>query len=424
MRRAFFLVAFLAMVLSTVGLLAGGQQDSKSPGVKKTEVTITTWNLLDGSWKDFYANDFAAFEAANPMYKMSQLIVPYEQYWDKVVTLVASGSPPDVIGENNVFLPVFITADQLEPLNKYVDAELIRKEYFPTEVNIKNGNYYGLPFGGRTMQLLYNKRLFSDYGVRVPTTHDELVDVARKLTDKSQGRFGYGLQTNVSNYDDTYECLEMLVRSFNGSFAKNGQPQATDSRTIQGVKFYKKLFDMGVAPVNVPKATLRELFYAEKMGMLIDGPWMPVFFDRENPAAKGSVDAAQNPWENKAAPGGVRYFFAIPKNAANKEGAGAYLKWSTAQQWHRTIVNVSGVPGGRKDSITPELLNEKPFLKVYLEGMAKYAFSEAPQGFESKAIVFMKEVVNTLGEMIYDKHDIETSLQDLQGRLLELKKEM
>jgi len=415
-KRKIFLLAIVLIVITPSAVFSADAQ--------KKEITITTWNLEDGTWKPFWLDDFKAFEAANPQYTVTELLIPYEQYWDKVITLVASGSPPDIVGENNVFLPVLINAKRLLPLNKYLDLNMINTEYFQTDVNQKDGNLYGLPFGGRTMQLLYNTKLLASKGVKVPTTHDELLAAAQKLTDKNAGVYGFALQTNTSNYDDTYENIETFVRSFGGSFARNGQPTATDPKTIEGVKFFKKMFDLGVSPISVSKNTIRELFYAEKVAMFIDGPWLPVFFDQANPAAKGRISAAQNPWQNKAASGGIRYFFTIPRNAKNPDGAALYLKWTTAPQWHRTISKVSGVPGGRKDSITPDLLKEKPFLNVYLEGMAKYAFSEAPQGFETQAIMYMKEVVNALGEILYDKRGVEDTMNKLQKSLLELKAEM
>ena len=413
----------LFLIFAATNLFAGGQRDGEQSqgGVQRT-ITYTTWNLTNDEWSPFYQKDFAEFEAAHPEHEIVPLVIPYEQYFDKIVTLIASGSPPDIIGNLAPYLAIFIESDQLQPINEYVDTSIIERDYFPSNANRRGDTYYGIPFGGRTMQLLYNKKLFAEAGVSIPTTHEELMAVAKKLTDQSKGMYGYALQTNVANYDDTYESLVTHTMSFGGNFAKDGKPIATDPNTITGVEYFKELLDAGVSPVNVPKSTIRELFFAEKLAMMIDGPWIPGLFDLRNPAAAGNISAADNPWQNKVAPGGVHYFFVIPRRASNKTGAGKYLAWTMRPEWHQELTMKTGLPGGRKDSITPGLLKSKPFLEAYIRGMDKYAFSVEPEGFEAQSIVFMKTVNDYLGKILYSNESIPKTMEVLQKELSKLQK--
>lgn len=423
MRDGRRLLVTVVLVMVCALAFAGGQGESAS-GVDDGSqeegggtVTFTAWHLLDETWGPFYEADFAAFEEANPQYDIIPLVVTYESYFDKMVTLIAAGSPPDIVANLAPYLAIFIDGDQLTPINNYIDVETLDNEYFPTDVNRRDDDIYGLPFGGRTMQLLYNRRMLEEAGVSVPTNREELVEAAIKLTDSENDVYGYAIQTNVANFDDTYESLVTHTMSFGGNFADDGEPTATDPNTIAGVEFFKSLVDLGVTPVNVQKSTIRELFFAEKVAMMIDGPWIPGQFDERNPEKAGRIGMADNPFENKVAPGGVYYFFVIPKRAANKAGAGAYLNWTMRPEWHRNLTQQTGLPAGRKDSITPELLEEKPFMEAELRGMNQYAFQMEPEGFEDISITYMKTVIDYLGEALYGDEPVKSAMESLQEEL-------
>ena len=423
MAKRSLIVLFILAVLCVSGTFAGGKgEEATQPKEAGKTITFTTWNLIDR--QEWWQGDFQDFEKANPGFEMIPLVIPYEQYWDKIITLIAAGSPPDVVGEVASYLRVFIDTGQVTPLDDLIDVEVVKKDYYPSEVIEKDGNIYGLCFGGRTMQLLYNKNMLNAAGVKPPTTHDELLDVSQKLTDASKDVYGYAVQTNVANYDDTYESIAMHVRSFNGHFSKGGNPTATDSKTIQGMEYFKKLADMKVTPVNVKKSVIRELFYAEKLAMWIDGPWMVSRFEKNNPGAAGAIWAADNPWENKVAPGGAHYFFIVPTKASNKLGAAMYLKHTMNSDWHQRWVVHTGTPGGRKDGVPADYLKDNPWFQVYLTGMEKYGFSVTPEGFEENAIIFMKIVNNYLGQVLYENAPVQDAMKGLQKELEELKKEM
>jgi len=410
-------IAFLLALFVLAGAFAGGKGEPAQPEEAGKSITFTTWNLMSDNWGPFYQEDFEQFEEAHPGFEIIPLVIPYEQYWDKVITLIASGSPPDVVGEVASYLRVFIDGGQLAPIDDLVDTDVIKNDYFPSQVAVKDGKYYGLNFAGRTMHLLYNTKMLNAAGVNVPTTHDELVDVSKKLTDQSRDVYGYGIQTNVSNYDDTYESIAMHVRSFGGRLAEDGKPTATDPNTIEGFEYFKMLTEIGVTPVNVLKSACRELFYADKLAMWIDGPWMVDRYVANNPGGEGVISAADNPWENKAAPGGPHYFFIVPRNASNKLGAGMYLRWTMRPEWHEKVVLQNGIPGGRKDSVPAGYLDKNPWFEVYLRGMDKYAFSVTSDGFEENAIVFMKAVNNALGRVLYENTPVPKAMEDLQKEL-------
>lgn len=70
----------------------------------------------------------------------------------------------------------------------------------PWKFCVFNGRLYALPFPGEIISdaFMYRKDLFDDLGASVPTNADEIIAVAKELTDKSKKRYGTEDLTNGS----------------------------------------------------------------------------------------------------------------------------------------------------------------------------------------------------------------------------------
>ena len=94
-------------------------------------------------------------------------------------------------------------------------------------------------------------------------------------------------------------------------------------------------------------------------------------------------------------------------------------------EWHRNWMEVSGIPGGRKDSITKKYLKENTWFAPYYRGMLEgYGFAVAPEGFAEKSIIFQKIVIDYLGQILYDDRDVVEAMNECQKELIKLKREM
>jgi len=218
------------------------------------------------------------FEAANPEITVTMTHFPYADYRTKVAAAIPAGEGPDVVQLFYGWLNDYVEAQLIQPLPVDVfDPVMIEKEFFPMVQAMRDGdNYWALPTAVRSLALFYNERLFEEAGIEAPpTTLDELVEVASKLTKRD----GAGNITQVGitagmTAQDHHWFREGLVRQFGGT------PYTDDYRTVNynnaagiaALEYYTNLFTgddavSAVAFMDEPQAA----FKAGRAGMHIDG---------------------------------------------------------------------------------------------------------------------------------------------------------
>ena len=140
-------------------------------------------------------------------------LTPEESYFDKVTTQLSAGTGvPDVFMTGVYQMWDYASSKRLEPLDSYLnDASLTNPGYNPTDIfegvfragkwDLKpgsppgTGNLWSVPLGFELYCLAYNKKYFDEKGLKVPTTLDELSELARKLKDwNGPGSYGVAVR--------------------------------------------------------------------------------------------------------------------------------------------------------------------------------------------------------------------------------------
>lgn len=166
---------------------SGSNDGTKSEGTKSEVVEIEYWQYHFPAKVELVDELIKEFEEANPGIKVKHNTFPYDQYNEKVATLVPAGRGPDVINLYYGWVPQYVDSGYLQPLPQ--DAfphDQIESEFFPLVEAVKlDGEYWTIPTAVRTLALFYNKDLFVEAGLdpnKPPTTWDELVDYAKQAT--------------------------------------------------------------------------------------------------------------------------------------------------------------------------------------------------------------------------------------------------
>jgi multiple sugar transport system substrate-binding protein len=150
-------------------------------------ITLEVWTWVVGL-------DKAAplFEKAFPNIKVHVNNVgagPTE--YQKLQTAIKAGSGgPDVAQIEYDFLPSFVVTDGLVDISKFGAGDV--KSFFVPwtwgQCSPDGKAVYGIPQDSGPMALLYNKKIFDQYGLTVPTTWDEFAQQAEKLAKASDGK--------------------------------------------------------------------------------------------------------------------------------------------------------------------------------------------------------------------------------------------
>ncbi|MFC3787886.1 extracellular solute-binding protein [Paenibacillus sp. GCM10012307] len=215
MKKRSFYTLWATLLLGTVmlagcaGANGGNKTDSSGPAKTSSyeksnttvsaeqpkEVTIEYWQYEFPAKVELINELIKQFEQEHPHITVKQTNFPYDQYNQKVATLVPAGKGPDVINLYYGWLPKYVSSGYLQPLpESEFPAADIEEHFFPFVETAKlGGKYYALPTGVRTLGLYYNKDLFTKAGLdpaKPPTTWEELVEYAKQLTERdSKGQF-------------------------------------------------------------------------------------------------------------------------------------------------------------------------------------------------------------------------------------------
>lgn len=130
---------------------------------------------------------------------------------------------------------------------------------------------YGIPYCIEALIFLYNKNLISN----PPSTFEELVEVAKKLTDISSDRYGflYGIDNNFyNNYPFIASQGGYVFKNLDNSYDITDLGLDNEG-ALAGANFIKKLVDEGIVPVYTNNGITSTKFKEGKVAMIIDGPW-------------------------------------------------------------------------------------------------------------------------------------------------------
>lgn len=197
----------------------------------------------------------------------------------KLKAEMAAGTQPPIF---NLFggadTQNYSKAKRLLPLNDILAELGLSDSFFDLREFNVDGKIYGLPESGFVEGFFYNKSLFEQAGVQVPTTWDELLKVLETL--KSKGITPIALGGGAGDGWATNMIVNSLIVGLGGpefqeGFATN-KSKWTDPVVIDAFTRMKELMDKGYIDPNVlglKYAQGQANFYTGKAALLFDGSW-------------------------------------------------------------------------------------------------------------------------------------------------------
>lgn len=198
-----------------------GGQSSEPQGIttvidKKVEVEF--WHAMSGGHEEALnkiVNDFNAqseFITIKPVNQGS-----YGDLSQKLMASAKAKKMPVMAQTYEDWVTEYIQNNLVTDLTPYIndpkygwsEDELNDIVQVFREANQWDGKYYSLPFNKSTRILFYNKGLFEEKGVKVPTTWEELTEAAAKLTIDKDGDgkndvIGMGFENSVGQEFSAY----------------------------------------------------------------------------------------------------------------------------------------------------------------------------------------------------------------------------
>jgi arabinogalactan oligomer/maltooligosaccharide transport system substrate-binding protein len=231
----------------------------------KEEVLL--WHAYRGAEKKAMQEVVDNFNKSSKEYSVKTLAVPYDAYADKITAAIPRGRGPDVFIYAQDRLGGWVEANNtIEPIDFFLDGE--DEQFIPSTMEAMNyrGTNYGLPLNYKNVTLIYNKKLVPT----PPKTTDEMIKVAKSLTDKQNGI--YGLAYAFSNF--YYHAS--IMNAFGGKVFEKGPKAVLDSKeNLKALDFMLDMYqNQEIMPGDPSSALITNLFNKGKAAMIIDGPWI------------------------------------------------------------------------------------------------------------------------------------------------------
>jgi multiple sugar transport system substrate-binding protein len=149
------------------------------------------------------------FEAENPGIRIEAERVPWDAYYQNLLTAVQGGNPPDVAQVKLWWQPQLVELGALEPLDDYIADWDGADDIYPriwelTEYT--DGNQYLMPLQMVILYMYYRVDMFEELGLEIPETRAEFLEVAKALTRDTDGDgntdvYGFGIRGARGGHD-------------------------------------------------------------------------------------------------------------------------------------------------------------------------------------------------------------------------------
>ncbi len=214
-----YLALMLVGVLGATTFLAGcSKEKKKEESNGPLHLTFYYPVNVGGDTAKIIEGLCAEFNEENPDIVVEPIYTGnYDDTVTKIQTAIQGGTPPDVFV--NLATQRFTMADtgMAMPLDDLIASDEDGKEFIQDflpgfmEDSYVDGKIYSIPFQRSTEIMYYNKELFKKAGLdpeKPPTTWDEMLEYAKKLTTDDCKGVGLALNSGSAQWTFTGFCLE------------------------------------------------------------------------------------------------------------------------------------------------------------------------------------------------------------------------
>lgn len=428
LRRVASVVAMTAIggialaACSSGGTAAGSGTADDLEAALEAGGEITYW-----SWTPSAEDQAAAFEAKYPNVKVNVVNAGTntEEYTKLQNAIKAGSGAPDVVQIEYYAFPQFALTEGLLDLAPYGFGDL-EGDYTASTWNSVDfdGKIYGLPQDSGPMALFYNKSVFDQYGLTVPTTWDEYIATAQQLTAADPTK------KITNDTGDPGFATSMIWQAGGQPFQADGTDVTIDLAD-EGSQKWADTWNQLVQGDLLSDASSWSDEWFKGLGdgsiaTLVIGAWMPGNLESSVPDASGDWRVAPMPTYDgtpvSAENGGGGQ--AVTKQSQNPALAAAFLKWLNNDDESITIFAESGgFPSTTAQLESDEFLNAESeyFGGQKINEVLVQAAKDVQEGWQYLPFqVYANSIFgDTVGQSYANKTDLNEGLATWQEQLVQ-----
>jgi multiple sugar transport system substrate-binding protein len=334
MNKSAVLLMFLMVVLSLTAC--------SSRRAQVDFVFMRTSDFTEPYWQGVIQD----FEAQNPDIQVNLYIFTWEEGQKKIDDMVAQGKPPTLARVATRWIPQYVAAGLLEPVDGYMSAEF-RSQFIPLLINEGSqyeGRTFGLPITVSSRALYYNKTLFQQAGLTSPPENwADLKNAARAIHSLGPDKYGFGIQGKEAE-TSTYFYYFLWGNGGDILTQDGTRPMFNGPEGQEAAQFLKDMIDEGLTQPNPAESVRKDMetaFVEGKLGMVVTGPWLARRLETEVPSLEYGLSAI--PYQTTATTLAAQDTLILFKQAQNKEAAWKFVEFLYADEYRLKYVVTEGV---------------------------------------------------------------------------------
>ena len=204
---------------------------------------IIFWTLQMSDFSPYMNKVIKEFEEQNPEIKIKWVDVPFSEGEKRTLASVLSDNPPDLINLNPDFSALLAQRGALYEIDEQYTGQFNKHIINSLKYN---GKLYSLPWYATSAVTIYNKKLLSKSGAKMPETFEDLGKIAPLIKEKTGA---YVLLPNITENDTMLRILNKY-----GVTALN----INSEQSIKVFDYFKNLYEKDLIPKESVTQTHRE----------------------------------------------------------------------------------------------------------------------------------------------------------------------
>ena len=398
-------VATAAMAVTTLASCGFAGGDTGGSG--------TTLNLLVPSYSDntqgLWEGVIEDFEAANDGIQVQLEVQSWDNLDGVVTTKIQGNKAPDIM--NGGPFAGFAADDLLYPLDEVTSPETLAdfQKSFVEGASV-DGVQYGAPLIASARALFVNEDLLAQAGATVPTTWDELLDAAKKISAIGGGVAGYGMPLGS---EEAQAESAVWFYGAGGGFGDAAEITIDTPENLEAAQFIQKMVTEGATQADAgatDRSPLMDVFVQGKIGMIIGLPPTVGQIAEGNPDLNYSINPIPTVDGEPFTLGVADHLMAFQNDGKKQEAITKFLDFTfSSDQYVNWVTTEKFLPTTKSGA---DAMNGDADLKPFLEALPNAKFYPSTNPKWSATDAAFKSLVGQLAQ----GKDAATVLAEIQSK--------